>query len=231
MDSRKIDKAVVSSASAITYRNAQSGNEELYSEIEGHRDRFIPFGVINPSYAGWADDLKACHEGFGIRGIRLYPWWHNYSLSDPSCLKLVHEATQRGLIIAIPMRVEDPRERSWLVNIPDVQLADVARLVKPFPESRFMLLNGLGYPKSILGQAASGLPANYVIEISRLSAMLENEIGSLVVELGADRLVFGSGMPFNYPDPALLKLEVMNATREQREAISWKNAAHLLGIE
>jgi predicted TIM-barrel fold metal-dependent hydrolase len=146
-------------------------------------------------------------------------------------LKLVHEATQRGLIIAIPIRVEDPRERSWLVNIPDVQLDDVAKLVKVFPESRFMLLNGLGYPKSTLGKATSGLPANYFIEISRLSAMLENEIGSLLVELGPDRLVFGSGMPFNYPDPALLKLEVMDATREQKEAISWKNAAHLLGIE
>ena len=41
---------------------------------------------------------------------------------------------------------------------------------------------------------------------------MENEIGHLISELGADRIVFGTGMPFNYPDPALLKLEVLAAT-------------------
>ena len=32
MDSRKIDKAVVASASAITYRNPQAGNEDVDGE-------------------------------------------------------------------------------------------------------------------------------------------------------------------------------------------------------
>ena len=53
MDSKRIDKAVVSSASAITYRNAQAGNEEVAEEVRGLTDRLIPFAVINPSYAGW----------------------------------------------------------------------------------------------------------------------------------------------------------------------------------
>ena len=66
MDSKKIDKAVVSSASAITYRNPQAGNEDLAAEIRRHRDRLIPFAVINPSYAGWQDDLKICRDDFGI---------------------------------------------------------------------------------------------------------------------------------------------------------------------
>jgi len=60
MDSKGIDKAVVSIAAAITYRNAQAGNEEVAAEISGHRDRLIPFAVIDPFYAGWQDDLKAC---------------------------------------------------------------------------------------------------------------------------------------------------------------------------
>ena len=48
MDSRKIDKAIVASASAITYRNPQAGNEEAHDETRRHRDRLVPFGVINP---------------------------------------------------------------------------------------------------------------------------------------------------------------------------------------
>ena len=228
MDARKIDRAVVSSASAITYRNVQSGNEELGGEVKAHRDRLIPFSVINPSYAGWEDDLKACHERLGMRGLRLYPGWHNYRLSDPRCLDLVRAAAARGLVVSIPIRVEDHRERSWLVDVPDLTLDDVTALVRACPEARFLLLNGIAYVRSPLGRKDSGLPANYRIEISRLSAYLDDEIGNLIKSLGPGRLVFGTGMPFNYPDPALLKLDALASTREQQEQIAWRNAAEWL---
>ena len=229
MDSRKIDKAIVASASAITYRNPQSGNEEVNDEVGRHRDRLIPFGVINPTYAGWEDDLRICREDFGMRGVRLYPKWHNYALSDPRCLDLVHAATERGMIVSIMIRVEDPRERSWLVNIPDLALDEVAGLVKSCPQARFLILNGLGFRNSPLGRKTSGLPANYCLEISRLTAMLDDELGSLIRDLGAERIVFGTGMPFCYPDPALLKLQVMSAGEDDRQRIAWKNVAKWLG--
>jgi uncharacterized protein len=231
MDSREIDRAVVSSASAITYRNPQAGNEELVVEVNRHRDRLIPFGVINPAYAGWEDDLKTCQDVFGMRGLRLYPKWHNYALSDRCCLDLVHAATERNMIISIPIRVEDPRERSWIVSVPDIPLDDIVALVKAFPTTRFMLLNGIGYRNTPLGKKGSGLPANYCIEISRLSALLDNEIGHLIVELGAERVIFGTGMPFSYPDPALLKLEVLATGLDHKEEILWRNAAKWLDGE
>jgi hypothetical protein len=228
MDSKKIDKAVVSSAAAITYCNAQAGNEEVAEEIKGHRDRLIPFAVINPFYAGWQDDLKICHEEFGMAGLRLYPKWHNYSLSSPPCRELVKAATERGMVISIPIRVEDNRERSWLLNIPDIPLDEVVELVKAHPKARFLLLNGLGYTGSPLGRKNNGLPTNYAIELSRLSALLGNEIGQLITNLGADRVMFGTGMPFNYPDPALVKLEVLDASEPDKEKIRSQTAANWL---
>ncbi len=230
MDAKKIDKAVVSSAAAITYRNPQAGNEEVAEEIRSHRNRLIPFAVINPFYAGWQDDLKICHEEFGMTGLRLYPKWHNYSLSDPYCRELVNAATERGMVISIPLRVEDNRERSWLLNIPDIPLDEIVELVKAHSKSRFLLLNGQGYTGSPLGKKNNGLPANYAIELSRLSALLANEIGQLIANLGADRLMFGTGMPFNYPDPALVKLEVLDATEPDKEKIRGQNAASWLGL-
>jgi predicted TIM-barrel fold metal-dependent hydrolase len=230
MDAKRIDKAIVSSASAITYRNAQPGNEELAAEVKGHRDRLMAFAVINPFYAGWQDDLEICHEDFGMNGLRLYPKWHNYRLSDGCCLDLVNAATERGMVISVPIRVEDKRQRSWLVDVPDVPLDELAALVKACPKARFVLLNGLGYVKSPLGRKDNGLPANYLIEISRLSALLDNEIGQLIASLGAERLVLGTGMPFSYPDPALLKLEVLAASKEDKEKIGWRNIAQWLRL-
>lgn len=228
MDEKGIDKAMVSSAAAITYRNVQPANEELAAAVEPHRDRLIPFAVVNPFYAGWRDDLETCHEKLAMKGLRLYPKWHNYALSDGCCLELIHEATQRGMIVSIPIRVEDFLQRSWLVDVPDVPLGEIVDLVKACPEARFILLNGAGYTRSPLGKKENGLPANYWIGISRLTAVLANEIGELVSRLGAERLVFGSGMPFKYPDPVLVKLEVLDASPEVKDMIRSANAARLL---
>jgi len=112
--------------------------------------------------------------------------------------------------------------------VPDVPLDELVTLVRAFPQARFIFLNGIGFSRSPLGRKDGGLPANYWIEISRLSALLANEIGELVSQLGADRIVFGSGMPFKYPDPALLKVKVLDAPLEAKEKIRSGNAARLL---
>ncbi|UCG58541.1 MAG: hypothetical protein JSU70_03330 [Phycisphaerales bacterium] len=224
MDSKGIDKAVVSSAGAITYRNSQAGNEELAEEVRRRGDRLIPFAVINPFYAGWQDDLQICHEQFGMKGLRIYPKWHNYQLSSQCCRELVDAATERGMVISIPIRVEDNRQRSWLLNIPDVPLTEIIELVKACPKARFILLNGIGYTGCSLGQKDSALPRNYAIGLSRLTAVLANELGQLVTNLGAKRVMFGTGMPFNYPDPALVKLEVLDSSEADKERIRSQNA-------
>jgi len=230
MDSKHIDKAVVSSAGAITYRNAQAGNEDLAKEVHGHSDRLIPFAVINPFYAGWQDDLRICREQFGMKGLRLYPKWHNYQLSSPCCKELMDAATERGMVISIPIRVEDNRQRSWLLNVPDVPLEEIIELVKTHPKAHFILLNGIGYTRCPLGRKNNGLPSNYSIGLSRLSATLANELGQIITNLGAERIMFGTGMPFNYPDPALVKLEVLDASKANKEKIRSQNAIAWLSL-
>ena len=57
-----------------------------------------------------------------------------------------------------------------------------------------------------------------------------DEIGQLIARAGADRVVFGTGMPFTYPDPALVKLEVLKASPQDKEKIRWQSATALLGV-
>ena len=228
MDSKGVEKAWVSSAAAITYRNVQPANEELAGAVRQRRTRLIPLAVINPSYAGWQDDLTECTEKFGMKGLRLYPKWHNYRLGDRCCADLVDAATALGLIITIPLRVEDYRQRSWLVDVQDLTPAEIELLLRSNPRARFVLLNGAGYTASALGRKGSDLPANYWIEISRLSALMANEIGSLTETLGVGRIVFGTGMPFNAPDPTLIKMEALRLSKQDKDRIFWRNAETLM---
>src|SRR5687768_10221263 len=230
MDRAGIDRACVSSASAITYRNPQAGNEELVAEIKSHGDRLMGFAVINPVYAAWRDDLKMCREKFGMRGVRLYPRWHNYRLMDPLCRDLVNEAAALGMAISIAERVEDRRQGTWLLDVPDVDKEEIAALIKAVPEARFILMNGSGYTASSLGRKNNGLPANYVIDIALLTAELANETARLIENLGADRVVFGTGIPFHYAGPALVKMEILDASDAVKEKIRWRTAAELLKL-
>ena len=230
MDRKGVEKAVVSSAAAITYRNAHAGNEELHAETKSHNSRLIPFAVLNPSYAGWRDDLAICHEQFGMTGLRLYPRWHHYSLTDRACVDLVRAAARRKMPVSIPIRVEDRRQQSWLVDIPDVAHDEIAALVRAVPDAQFILVNGSGFTGSVLGRKDNGLPPNYAIDIALMTAELRNEIGALLQNLGEDRIVFGTGMPFHYADPALAKLEVLDAPNPTKVKIRRGNAARILGL-
>jgi len=230
MDRKHIERAVVSSASAITYRNTQAGNEETGGEIRHHRDRLIGAAVLNPTYAGWRDDLKICHEEFGMKALRLYPRWHNYKLTAMPCIELANAAAERGMAITIPIRAEDRRQQSWLVDIPNVDYDEIAALIHAVPRAHFILMSGNGFNSSVLGRKNNGLGSNYSIEICLLSALLRNELGELIENLGADRLLFGTGIPFHYADPAIAKLDVLDADAAVKEKIRHGNAARIFNL-
>ena len=137
----------------------------------------------------------------------------------------VTAATEKQLVVSIPIRQTDSRQRHWLTDTPDVSLDAVADLVRRHPKARFVLLNGIGYPRSALGRADSDLPANYLIEISRLTARMRSEVRTLLDNVGPERVAFGTGMPLKYVDPPLVKLDVLDATRAEKERIRWRNAA------
>ncbi len=230
MDRKRIERAAVSSAAAITYRNPQAGNEELAAATKSHLDRFIPLAVINPSYAAWRDDLETCHRQLSCKGVRLYPRWHNYRLTDPACLEMTRMAAARGMVISIPLRAEDRRQQSWLVDVPDVSHNEIAELVKAVPEAYFVLLNGQGFVNSVLGRKNSGLPPNYAVDIALLTVELANEVGQLISNLGEDRVLFGTGIPFHYADPAIVKLDILEAGDAVKNKIRTGNAARIFRL-
>lgn len=229
MDRAGITRACVSSASAIMYRNSQAGNEELQESLAaGGSDRLIPFAVLNPAYAEWETDLRWCVEEMGARGLRLYPTYHRYTFSDRSCHELMAAAGEAGLLVSVPQRVEDYRQRHWLIDAPDVALADYAALVAAHPQTRFLVTNAVGILNSPFVTTRAEMPDNYWVDICRPDVVYGAEGAKLVEILGADRIVFGSGIPFNYPEPATVRLEALEATAADKAKIAGGNIEALL---
>jgi len=228
MDENGIDRAMVSSINAIFYKNCHAGNEELAIETRAHRDRLIPFATINPQYAGWRDDLKQCQEDFGMAGLRIFPHYHDYKITDKDSLEMIQRAADRKMPLSVPIRVVDRRQRHWLDSVGDLSIADIGSAMSECPEAKFIILNGRGFQNSILVKDEKLKAGNFLIDISRMTSVLQEDIPKLISALGPSKLAFGTGIPFKYSAPALLKVQVLDAPEQAKEKIRWENAAQIL---
>ncbi len=223
MDRHGIDRAVVSSVHGIFYKDAHAANEELARETRRFRDRLIPFATLNPTYAGWEEDLRRCAEDLGLCGIRLYPQYHGYGLTDASGLALVDAASELGWVVQVPMQVVDRRQRHRWDLAEDLTPGAFEKAFALRPRTRWMVLNGVGLNGDRLPSKA-----RFLVEISRQTAVLQKTIQALLETAGPRHVAFGTGMPFKVPAPQFLKLDVLDVPRWIKERIAWRNAAEML---
>jgi len=223
MDKNGIDIAVVSSLNSVLYSDPHDGNLELIEEVEQYGERFAPLAVLSPKYPGWEQDLKEC-VSHGFKGVRLYPQYHNYALTDEECLRLVKKASERNLVVSIPVRLRDGRGRHWMDSARDIELDELKQLAEESPESKIVVLEARGIVNSPLVKYP-----NVYFEISRMNAAF-GEIDRLIEQAGDSRIVFGSGFPLKYLQSAILKMRLVQKPEETKEKILWKNACNLLGL-
>ena len=225
MDTHGIDRAVVASTHAILYKNAHAANEELAEQARPYRDRLIPFATLNPTYPGWREDLRRCAEDLELCGMRLFPEYHGYKLTDPLGLDLIDAVTELGWAVQVPMRVVDRRQRHAWDLAEDIAPDEFAAAFTLRPQTRWMVLNGFGFD----GAKLPG-DVHFLIEISRMTSVLQRNIAALIETVGVHHLAFGTGMPFKVPEPALLKLDILDASAEDKARIAWRNAAEMLHL-
>jgi len=223
-----IDKALVSSVSSVFYRDAHSGNEELAVAAAGSSGRLVPLATINPKYAGWERDLDQALGEWKMKGLRLVPQYHDYKLSDRDGQAILSAASERNVPVALHQRLEDRRQKHHFDAAEDLSVDDVLAAAESFPKLRLALLNWQGFPAGKLIQV--GLSARVLIDITRMAVVLQKAVPSLIESLGIHALAFGTHVPFNYPGPSLVKLEILEVAPADRERIAWRNAAEFFGL-
>jgi predicted TIM-barrel fold metal-dependent hydrolase len=224
MDKNRISIAVVSSLNSVLYMDSHDGNYELLEEVEQYGERFVPLAVVNPKYPGWENELEECIS-LGFRGLRLYPQYHNYLLTDEDCLRLVKKASEKNLVVSIPVRLRDGRGRHWMDLARDISLDELKQLAEKSPETKIVVLEARGVVDTPLINYS-----NVYFEISRMNAAF-GEIDRLIEQAGDSRVVFGSGFPLKYLQSAILKTKLIKKPRETIEKILWRNACSLLGLD
>lgn len=233
MNKYGVDISVVSNMNGIFYKNTQSANEELHKELASERtfsDRFIPFAVINPSYAGWKDDLSICSSEFGFRGVRLYPVYHDYELTDPSCIELVKIARDSGLTVAFTLRMVDSRCRSWLDVSKEWSLKDIIPIIKEVPDAKYLILNIANGVQLKDEEVKYFSGPDILFDTSGRNI---SNLADLIGRFGNNRFAFGTHSPILDYLTGLLRIESLRpyeADSTVMELLRSGNAKRVLGI-
>jgi uncharacterized protein len=233
MDKYGVNISVIGNLNGIFYKNTQSANEELNAELTTDKrfaERFIPFAVINPIYAGWKDDLDTCVSRFGMKGVRIYPLYHDYDLVDPSCIELVKRVRDKGLVIALTLRMVDSRPRSWMDIQTEWSLKDIMPLIEAVPDARYMILNVAN--STALDEDYQRVLKNATLVMDTSGRAISNP-GELLKKFGNEKLAFGTHSPILDYLTGRLRIESLReseADEKTKELLRSGNAMRILGL-
>jgi predicted TIM-barrel fold metal-dependent hydrolase len=199
----------------------RDGNDETLAAAGRHPSRLVPIATISPFPDGDAKELERL-VGAGVRGVRLYPAFHSYLLDDP----FVDDICRAACELAIPVMIPTRPMMSW--RFKPLPIEQIGPVVERHAGTSF-LLSGPNYlvEHQALVRLMSRRP-NVSVEISCLQGFCAVE--KLVRQVGAHRVLFGTGAVLHYPACNVAKLDHAQVSQEQRRAIASHNAQRLLGL-
>jgi predicted TIM-barrel fold metal-dependent hydrolase len=232
--------SVIANMNGIFYKNTQSANQELYDEIKAmgrQRDRFVPFAIINPIYAGWQYDLEQGIKKLGMKGVRVFPKYHDYEITDPNLIELVKRARDLDVPVAFTYRMADSRLRSWMdidyvvgTPKPEWTLKNIFPIIKAVPDAKFMILNVANSMHLDESDAALFKKAQVLIDTSGRTLL---DLGGLLKTQGKERFAFGTHSPILDYVTGLLRIESLRddeADAATKELLRSGNAKQFLKL-
>lgn len=240
MDTFGVEVSVITNLNGIFYKNTQSANEELYEELKSGKrfnSRFIPFAVINPIYGGWRNDLETCRNKFGMKGISLFPKYHDYDITEPLLIELVKTARDYDMPVAFEIRMVDSRQRSWMdidyvvgTAKKEWTLKNIIPIVKEVPDAKYIIRNVANSIQLDENEAQLFKKANVVMDTSGRSV---SNLGALIKSFGKDKFAFGTHSPILDYLTGQLRIEALReneANAETKELLRSGNAKRILKL-
>lgn len=204
MDRHGIARSLVSSLSAVFYRDAHRGNEQLRELVGGSGGRLVAGATVNPVYVGWERDLEEAVMRWGMKAVALYPEYHGYALDGPAGRAVLARIATLGVPVILKQRLEDRRQRHAWDRAEDLALPAVLAAAKAHPTLRLALLNWGALDGAKLAEA--GLRGRCLADFARLPVVLRHDVPTLVAALGPEAVAFGTHAPFDYAGGSLIKL-------------------------
>lgn len=207
-------------------RNIEPELAAVYHAARQHPDRFIPFGWCNPRLGDRRarDLIVRTFEEYDFAGIKFNGAQDDYVIDDPeAAMPYVELAASYGRPLAFHVGGDFPE------NTHPYRLR---RIAEAFPENTFLLIHigGAFFPPLDRAsvEVARSCPNVHLIG----SAVHERAIEGAIRAIGAERVLFGSDMPFFYMHTrlAMYRELLRDHAPSERDAVLGGNLARLVGV-
>ena len=216
----------VSCMNSIFYNDPFEGDEDLHQILENTPYQQIL--TVNPTLPAFEADIEKGVRQFGVRGVRVFPGYHGYSLDDSRFLALCAILKKYHLPLLLTMRVEDERlDYLYLprrIGVPD-ELLKFIDTVRDIP----VLLMSLRYGEMLYCEDALRSQPNLYMDTSGLKGSV-GCMEQVMQHIGDRKILYGSQYPLNALKSTLFEVTMAKIPQESKDRILGGNAADFFSL-
>jgi len=195
-------------------------NRFLVESMEEAKGRIIGFLRVNPHLQDHA--LKSIKNGVkqGFMGIKFHPRNEAFAVNSE---ELVFPIAELAAKLGMPILIHTGEPDTYGFAQPTL----VGDLADSFPDLTLVV----GHMGKRLCEDAICVARWFENIILETSFRSHRDIARAVQRVGADRVVYGSDIPFGVPEIEMLKVKVSDITPEEKRMVLGENMARILGLE
>lgn len=182
-------------------------NAWLARELKQHGDRLYGFGTIDFRRDDIAEQVRASKE-LGFRGLKLHPNTQRFDILEDKAMQLYAAAEQANLFLVFHSGVHHYRIANYRVTKFDEVAHHFPRLrftlehvggFSFFNEAIAVIFNNIPFPPvpGKRGNVFAGLTSCFTPHYLRFWYMPPERLQELLMQVGAEYLIFGMDFPYN----------------------------------
>jgi len=169
-----------------TFEEVHKANDDMVNVIRTYRDRVSGYCYVNPRHGEEAlIDFRKRIEDQGMIGLKL---WVATLCDDP----LVNPFIEQAIAYRVPVLIHVWRKSIGQLRYESTAI-HVARLARRYPEARLIMAHLGGQAETAIN-AVANCPNVYTDTSG--SPIGAGEVALAVKRLGAERVIFGSDLPY-----------------------------------
>jgi len=205
MESHQVGESCVVSARGIFYDDLAGNSETLMWCAK--ETRLIPAGTIDlRRFVGYRDEIRRMTDA-GVKLWRLFPEHQSWSLDMAPFRRVLRALEDAGAVLFI--------------------YGQPSAVARATAGARIPVILGAHYYQMADLLAVMEEGAGFYVSTRQLHG--PGALETLIAEMGADRLIFGSGAPLSAQGAALKRITSAGIAPEIRHAILGGNLRRLLG--
>lgn len=225
MERNGIDMSQIMSDISLIPEEQKEFNDTIIEAVKKYPDRFIGFSWVSPMLGKRAlYEMTRCRDA-GLRGVKLYPNGHGYTIDSSIVDPVIHLAEEFNWVVMIHTDFDSKFCNPHLC----------IRLAKRHTNMNFIFAH--------MGMNSDLTPfiADYVMDTPNIyldtsdTPGLPEFVYKAPMQKMPDRILFGSDAPTLSPEVELTKVEVAEEyyglTKEEKRKILGENAARLFNLD